>query len=136
VLEHVADPGTVLGEFHRLLVPGGELWLTAPFVWELHEEPHDYFRYTPYGLRALLARAGLEAVDINPLGGYFSTIAQLLRHCGSITGLDTGGPLRRATAALIGRTAPVLGRLDDLDCRRALPLGYSCRGRRPGEKAN
>ena len=132
VLEHVADPAAILSEFHRLLVPDGELWLTAPFVWELHEEPHDYFRYTPYGLQALLARAGFDRIEIQPLGGYFSTVGQLLRHCGSITGLDGGGLARRAIVALLARATPMLGRLDGLDRRRALPLGYSCRARRPG----
>ena len=136
VLEHVDDPAAVLGEFRRLLVPTGELWLTAPFVWELHEEPHDYFRFTTHGLRSLLERAGFVAIEIHPLGGgYFATIGQLLRHCGSITGLDHGPVAARTVSALVSRLAPSLRRLDGFDKRRTLPLGYSCRARTPHETA-
>src|SRR5690348_9665953 len=39
VLEHLPEPGNALGEFHRLLKPGGRLFLTAPLVWEEHEMP-------------------------------------------------------------------------------------------------
>ncbi len=38
--------------------PGGTIWLTTPLTWYLHEEPHDYYRYTSHGLRYLLDRAG------------------------------------------------------------------------------
>ncbi len=131
VLEHVDNPSAVLREFWRVLVPGGELWLTAPFVWELHEEPHDYFRYTSHGLRSLVEGAGFSAVEIEPIGGYFSTVAQLLSHCGSSTGLDRGGFVGRAVTALMWRAARPLARLDRLDRRRVLPLGYTCRARRP-----
>ena len=50
VLEHVPEPARVLAELHRILRPGGTLYLTAPLVWELHELPHDYYRYTSEGL--------------------------------------------------------------------------------------
>lgn len=132
VLEHVADPFAVVAELARVLTPGGRLFLTVPLVNELHEEPYDFFRYTPYGLRTLFERAGLEAVEIEPLTGYYTTLAMLLRNGGLITGVgatrDVG---RRALAALFRALAAVLPWLDRLDRRRALPLGYVCRARRP-----
>jgi SAM-dependent methyltransferase len=132
VLEHVADPVAVVGELSRVLKPGGELWLTVPLVNELHEEPYDFFRYTPYGLRTLFEGAGLEVVSIEPLNGYFSTLAMLLRHGGLITGVGADGDLgRRVVAGLLRLVALPLPRLDRLDRRRALPLGYACRARRP-----
>jgi ubiquinone/menaquinone biosynthesis C-methylase UbiE len=65
VLEHVADPLSVLAEFFRVLKPDGRLWLTAPFVWYLHEEPYDYYRFTSHGLRFLLERAGFIEIEVN-----------------------------------------------------------------------
>src|SRR5438132_9052355 len=50
VLEHVRDPGRVLTEFARVLKPGGSLYLTIPQSWEIHEAPHDYFRFTRHGI--------------------------------------------------------------------------------------
>ena len=66
VLEHVAEPLLVLRELHRVLRPAGKLYLTVPFVGELHEEPHDFFRYTPHGLRHLLTSAGFQVNATNP----------------------------------------------------------------------
>jgi len=131
VLEHVADPQKVLDELARVLAPGGELWLTVPLVNELHEEPYDFFRYTPYGLTALFERAGLEVVSIEPLTGYYTTLAMLLRHAGLITGVrDRGDILRRILAGVCRIGAHLLPRLDRFDERRALPLCYGCRARR------
>jgi len=57
VLEHVPEPAGVLSELHRILGEGGVLYLTVPLVWELHELPHDYYRYTSEGLRHQIGRA-------------------------------------------------------------------------------
>jgi SAM-dependent methyltransferase len=78
VLEHVARPGTVLQEVHRVLRPGRHLLLTAPQTNPLHEEPHDYFRYTCYGLRSLMEQAGLDVVEVRPLGGAIATVGQMI----------------------------------------------------------
>ena len=56
VLEHVPEPETALREFYLCLKPGGILLLTAPHLAYLHNEPHDYFRYTKHGLRFLLEK--------------------------------------------------------------------------------
>lgn len=64
VLEHVEDAGRVLLEFSRVLRDGGQLVLSVPFYWPLHEEPFDYRRFTSHGLRLELARAGFDDIDI------------------------------------------------------------------------
>ena len=72
VLEHLCAPQIMLGEACRILKPGGILILQVPWQWWIHEAPHDYFRYTPYGLRYLLTQAGFRDITIEPQSGFFS----------------------------------------------------------------
>jgi SAM-dependent methyltransferase len=78
VLEHVPQPGALVREAGRVLKPGGHLVLTAPQTNPLHEEPHDYYRYTCHGLRSLTEEAGLQVLEIRPLGGAIATVAQMI----------------------------------------------------------
>jgi SAM-dependent methyltransferase len=78
VLEHLQMPDQMLKEAYRLLRPGGQLILTVPMVWGLHEEPVDFYRYTEYGLRYLLEQAGFEEIQIQPLEGLFAVLVQML----------------------------------------------------------
>ena len=77
VMEHVYDHKTMLKEIFRVLKPGGHIVLTVPFAWELHEEPHDYFRYTPHALKELFTLAGMQVDYIKPNGGKWAAIYQL-----------------------------------------------------------
>jgi len=63
VLEHVFNPGTFLDEAWRVLKPGGRLLLTVPFVWDEHEQPHDFARYSSFGLRHLVEAAGFLVLE-------------------------------------------------------------------------
>lgn len=58
VFEHVFTPAGFLREIHRVLRPGGCLLLSVPFTWDEHEQPHDFARYSSFGLRSLLQEAG------------------------------------------------------------------------------
>lgn len=75
VLEHVPDPVRLLQETRRVLRPTGHLVLTTPQTWGLHEVPHDYFRYTPYGLTELAEAADLEVIRVVPTSGFWVTWA-------------------------------------------------------------
>jgi SAM-dependent methyltransferase len=129
VLEHVADPVRVAGELFRVLAPGGRVWLTAPLVWPLHEEPFDYWRFTSHGLRRVLEEAGFRVERLEPRGGYFSAVATLLAGAPWWTAPGPPGarePLRRGVAFALRLSAPLVRRLDPLDGQRALTLGYAC----------
>ena len=71
VLEHLCEPQSMLNEAFRILKPNGKLILTVPFQWWIHEEPHDYFRYTKYGLRYLLEKAGFDEITVRSVSGFF-----------------------------------------------------------------
>lgn len=64
VLEHVADAPKVVTEIARVLRPGGRAWISMPFLYPLHDLPFDYQRYTEFGLRRDMERAGLEVLTL------------------------------------------------------------------------
>src|ERR1035437_3815135 len=64
-IEHLREPGRALAEIARTLAPGGTLLIAAPHEWEVHQAPHDYFRYTRYGLAYLLEQAGFEVCEMH-----------------------------------------------------------------------
>ena len=78
VLEHVFNPDQFLSEAFRVLKPGGVTLLTLPFVWDEHEQPHDYARYSSFGIRALLERHGFEIVEQRKSTDDIRVIFQLL----------------------------------------------------------
>lgn len=78
VLEHVPEPQALVGEIARLLAPGGTLLLNLPFLYGVHEAPHDYGRYTEHALRRFAQRAGLQVLQLQPLGGSLHVMADLL----------------------------------------------------------
>lgn len=78
VLEHVPEPSLFVKEAGRVLKGGGILILTTSQTWGLHLEPHDYFRFTEYGLRYIAEKAGLEVIEITPTCGIWATLAQRL----------------------------------------------------------
>jgi SAM-dependent methyltransferase len=63
VFEHVFNPSEFLTEINRVLKEGGTLLLTVPFVWDEHEQPYDYARYSSYGLCHLLKEHGFEIIE-------------------------------------------------------------------------
>ena len=77
VLEHVFNPDEFLQEINRVLRPGGKLLLSVPFVWDEHEQPYDYARYTSFGLKALLEKNGFVVVRHKKLGANASILFQL-----------------------------------------------------------
>jgi SAM-dependent methyltransferase len=64
VFEHVFNPDVFLSEIARVLKPSGGLLLTVPFIWDEHEQPFDYARYTSFGLRYLLESHGFEIIEL------------------------------------------------------------------------
>lgn len=78
VLEHVPHPWMAVAEIARVLKPGGYAIISVPHLSAIHEAPHDYFRFTEYGLTSLLEEAGFEVVQLVPCGGLWSFLFHYL----------------------------------------------------------
>jgi SAM-dependent methyltransferase len=68
VLEHVAQPWVAIAEMHRVLRPGGRLFVTSPFFWPEHGRDglyQDYWRFTRDGWTSLLS--AFEVVTIQSI---------------------------------------------------------------------
>ncbi len=72
VMEHLCEPQIMLNEAYRILKKDGNIILTVPFQWWVHEAPYDYLRYTPYGLRYMFEKAGFTDIKITPNTGFFA----------------------------------------------------------------
>lgn len=73
VMEHLCEPQVFLNESYRILKDQGVMILQVPWQWHIHEAPHDYFRYTPYGLKYMFEKAGFVDIEIEPQSGFFTT---------------------------------------------------------------
>jgi SAM-dependent methyltransferase len=78
VLEHVFTPDKFLQEINRVLKEGGKIIISVPFVWDEHEQPLDYARYSHYGLRHLLNDNGFEVISNQKTAADISIIFQLM----------------------------------------------------------
>jgi len=78
VLEHVRHPQAALAEFARVLKPGGAMLFSMPFLYPIHDAPHDFQRLTQYGLRRDLDLAGFEIVRLRKTGHAIRAAALLL----------------------------------------------------------
>lgn len=127
VLEHVADPFKAMREINRILKKGSILVCSAPHLSRLHEEPHDYYRYTKYGLEYLFKSSGFRIISITPTGGLFCFLGHQIS---SIILLPVWHiPILKDIAFWLNKWVIVkfsilLDRL--LDKQKIFALGYSC----------
>jgi len=72
VLEHVREPFAAAREIARVMRPGALAVISVPHLSRRHELPHDYFRFTPEGLRHVLESGGLKICEMRCYGGILS----------------------------------------------------------------
>jgi SAM-dependent methyltransferase len=78
VFEHVFNPDEFFQEVNRVLKQGGRLLMTVPFIWDEHEQPHDYARYSSFGLTWILSKHGFQIVKQNKSVNDLGLLFQLL----------------------------------------------------------
>jgi SAM-dependent methyltransferase len=144
VISELPDPDLALKELFRILKPGKELWISAPLFYAELPIQYDYFRFTQYGFRYLLEKAGFEILSTEWLEGYAGTLAYQFKTAAgalSITPRDYGGGFGGLLgAALSIILKPVLYLLaliySRLDIRhkyqsRGYPKNYAVIARKP-----
>lgn len=138
VLEHLPEPQRAIDEMFRVLKPGGTLLLTTRFLFPIHDAPHDYFRFTKYGLRYLLRR--FDILELREETDSLGAIAVLVQRLGMQA--RTIGPASARAFWLVGaRIVRPFGFLiaqEYGDSRRLTPetgimtSGYHVACRKPG----
>ena len=78
VLEHIPEPKHLFIEMNRILTPGGKALINVPFLYWVHEQPYDYFRYTGNALQYLAEQSGFRIILIKTIGGAPQVIADIL----------------------------------------------------------
>ncbi len=78
VMEHVADWDVAFSNFAELLAPGGRLFITCPHFYQLHEEPYDFWRATPYALQYFGNKFGLKILHQVNAGDAWDVLGTLL----------------------------------------------------------
>lgn len=77
VLEHIYNSKKLVNEMHRILKKEGMLILNVPFFYYLHEEPHDFFRYTKFALSTMLEEAGFRIKVLDETGGVIEILIDI-----------------------------------------------------------
>lgn len=101
VVEHIARPEKMLAEIARVLAPGGFAEFSMPFLYPVHDAPHDYQRWTAHGWSMRLVNAGFDIESIEPRGHSL--------HAAAVTAcLALAGPLREVGAFALILRLPLL----------------------------
>ena len=119
MLQQCPSPDGVLREVARVLKPGGVFFFTVPFLWPIHDPPHDQYRFTHYALERHLRSAGFVDIELQALGGWDASLAQMI-------GLWVRRrPMGRVKRRLLGAMAtPLVRMLARLDRRPPLTVHH------------
>lgn len=124
VLEHVPEPMTLWREMARVLAGDGTVVLNVPFLYCVHEAPHDYYRYTEFALQRFVSECGLKLVSLESVGGAAEVATDLFAKV-VVRVPIIGRPLAMFAQWLTLSTLRTrLGRKVSAASRRRFPLGY------------
>jgi ubiquinone/menaquinone biosynthesis C-methylase UbiE len=80
VMEHVLDWDRAFGNLQRLVSPKGEILITCPFFFPIHEEPFDFWRPTYFTLAAFSKKYNFEIKTSDRLGSATDCLGLIVGH--------------------------------------------------------
>tara|TARA_B100000315_G_scaffold260614_1_gene323436 strand:+ start:1795 stop:2535 length:741 start_codon:yes stop_codon:yes gene_type:complete len=78
VIEHISNPQKAISEINRILKPGGNIYVEAPFMQHFHYDPEDNYRFTDDGLEKIFSLNGFEIIKKGSLYGPSAVLADVL----------------------------------------------------------
>lgn len=122
VFEHVFNLDEIIDEVHRVLKCNGDLFFTIPFLWDEHEKPYDFGRYTSFGIKSILEKNGFKDINITKTTNYYEAISQIsiayyFQHV--LPGNDV---VKRIIYALL--VSPLM--IKSVVMGKIMPLSYDC----------
>lgn len=120
VIEHLHEPRALFSSAARALRGGGKLIIGVPFLYWIHEAPHDYHRYTKFALERMVRDAGLELIYLDAFGGPPEVLSDIA--------IKSFGRLRWLARLVYTITRPVVDfppvRRWSKSMSATMPLGY------------
>lgn len=109
VFEHVFNPNDFLKEANRVLKIDGNFLITVPFVWDEHEQPYDYARYSSFGLKHILSQNGFEIIEHKKSNNGIEVIFQLINDYIFKTTLTKNNYINLITTLILMAPINILG---------------------------
>ena len=78
VLELIESPHNAVNDCFRVLKSDGSLVGYVPFLYPIHNQPIDYWRFSRSGLFNMLIKAGFKNIIIEPIGGRFIVLYDVI----------------------------------------------------------
>lgn len=125
VLEHIHAPEVLFGEMVRIAKAEGKIIVAVPFLYWIHEAPHDHHRYTEHKLRHWCIQHGLDVVELHTYGGWPEVVFDQVYK--GVDYLDL--PMKRMLLGLWSGFGRMLSKLSAVKrmsqrSRSTFPLGY------------
>lgn len=124
VLEHLYRPQLLFSEIARMLRPGGKLIMNVPFMYWLHEQPYDYYRYTRFALERMAEENSLEVLELSELGGAPEVLADLMAKLAVRMRIGGSAIARSIQWSCFRIRATSFGRRISQVTAQQIPLGY------------
>ena len=86
ILEHLPKPKKALEEAYRVTKKGGTALITTPFMFHVHADPYDYYRYTQQWYQETLQAIGFHSIEIYEQGHFPAVLAEFAKKLGVSVG--------------------------------------------------